>query len=432
MYKDDDLNVAIRFLTRTSFDFLGGFDESLVAGEDYDLHNRFLSKGFRYTRVDSIEVHKGEPRSVSETVLKHYYYGKSLGRFVKKNKYRAFRQLSPFRPAFLRHRDLFIGQPKLTTVFVFYTIVRYFSAFAGLLIGRSEPRPYTYSATGILTKDALRTSLGVFPLARITAVIPTRNSASTIGKCIESIQNSEGNDNVDIIVVDNASTDKTRVIAQRLGATVISGGPERSAQRNIGALSSSGDYLLFIDSDMEFTPSVLRECNRAICEGVDAAIISEITVGNGYWANVRKLERASYFGDSLHEAARLFRKNAFFKMGGYDVKLTGLEDFDLQARIEGARLKLAHLRAPILHHEETFNIKEHLAKKYYYASKSRAYLRRYPKRSIAQFFPLRRTYLKRRSPVAHVPSAFVGLIFLKVAEVVVSSIAVFTGRAKSN
>jgi glycosyltransferase involved in cell wall biosynthesis len=266
----------------------------------------------------------------------------------------------------------------------------------------------------------------------ITAVIPTRNSANTIGKCIESIQNSEDHDNVDILVVDNASIDETRSIAQRLGATVMSGGPERSAQRNIGALSSSGDYLLFIDSDMEFTPSVLRECNRAICEGVDAAIISEITVGSGYWANVRKLERASYFGDSLHEAARFFRKNAFLKMGGYDVNLTGLEDFDLQARIERVGLKLAHLRAPILHHEETFNLRDHLAKKYYYASKSRTYLRRYPKRSIAQFFPLRHTYLKRGSPVAHVPSAFVGLIFLKVAEVVVSSIAVFTGRAKAN
>jgi glycosyltransferase involved in cell wall biosynthesis len=320
----------------------------------------------------------------------------------------------------------------LTTVFVFYTIVRYFSAFTGILIGRSELRLDSTPERSILTSDAQKTSIAPFPLGLITAVIPTKNSANTIGKCIESIQNSEDYGNVDILVVDNASTDNTRSIAQRFGATVMNGGPERSAQRNIGAMSSSGDYLLFIDSDMEFTPTVLRECNRAIREGVDAAIISEITVGNGYWANVRKLERASYFGDSLHEAARLFKKSAFFKMGGYDVQLTGLEDFDLQARIEGRRLKLAHLRAPILHHEETFNIKDHLAKKYYYASKSRAYLARYPKRSIAQFFPLRRTYLKRGSPVAHAPSVFVGLIFLKVAEVVVASIAVVTGRAKAN
>jgi glycosyltransferase involved in cell wall biosynthesis len=217
-----------------------------------------------------------------------------------------------------------------------------------------------------------------------------------------------------------------------LGATVVNGGPERSAQRNIGALSASSEYLLFVDSDMEFTPRVLGECAKAIDAGVDAAVISEITVGSGYWANVRKLERASYFGDSLYEAARLFRKSSFLKLGGYDRTLTGLEDYDIQARIEGAHLNVAHLGAPILHHEEAFNVKDHLMKKYYYASKSRIYLSKYPRRSIAQFFPLRRTYLKKNSPVVHKPSTFVGIIFLKVAEVVVASFGVILSRGRPN
>ena len=432
MYKDDDLNVAIRFLTRTSYDELGGFDESLVAGEDYDLHNRFLSKGFRYVRIASFEVHKGEPKSVSDTIRKHYYYGKSLGRFVKKNKYRAFRQLSPFRPAFVKHREFFAGHLKLTIVFIFYTIVRYFSALMGVLAGRSESYPKTLSPQEVRTIEIPAVVSPTLARPMITTVIPTKNSERTIGRCIESIRESGYNDIVDIIVVDNGSTDQTCLIARALGATVLSGGPERSAQRNIGAVNSLGEYLLFVDSDMEFTPPVLYECAAAIGAGVDAAVISEITVGNGYWANVRKLERASYFGDSLYEAARLFRKNTFIKLGGYDLTLTGLEDYDIQARIEGAHLNVAHLKAPILHHEENFNLKEHLAKKYYYASRSRMYLLRYPRRSLAQFFPLRRTYLRKKSPIAHNPSAFLGLIFLKVAEIVIASIAVIRARAKPN
>jgi GT2 family glycosyltransferase len=432
MYKDDDLNVAVRFLTRSSYDALGGFDESLVAGEDYDLHNRFLSRGFHYVRVDSVEVHKGEPKSISETVLKHYYYGKSLGRFVKKNKYRAFRQLSPFRPAFVRHRNLFAGHLRLTLAFNFYTVVRYFSAFAGLVIGRTEAWPEVLPTPTPWT-DEIPTRLSPpRPRPAITTIIPTKNSGQTIRKCIESIQNSGHHDNVRIIVVDNNSTDQTCVIARALGATIVSGGPERSAQRNIGALNSSSEYLLFVDSDMEFTPSVLDECAKAIDSGIDAAVISEITAGRGYWANVRKLERASYFGDSLYEAARLFRKSSFLKLGGYDVTLTGLEDYDIQARVEGARLNVAHLAAPIVHHEETFNVKDHLMKKYYYASKSRIYLSKYPRRSIAQFFPIRRTYLKRNSPVVHDPSTFAGIIFLKVAEVAIASFAVILGRGRQN
>lgn len=431
MYKDDDLNVAIRFLTRSAYDSLGGFDESLVAGEDYDLHNRFLSKGFRYVRVQSIEVHLGEPKRASETILKHYYYGKSLGRFVQKNKYRAFRQLSPFRPAFIKHRDLFAGHLKLTVVFIFYTIVRYLSAFLGVLAGRLQPRYDPILASLTETTQIPPIMSPQRSEGFITIIIPTKNSAKTIGRCIESIQENRSGDRIDIIVVDNGSTDQTRFIASALGATVLNGGPERSAQRNIGAQNSSGDYLFFVDSDMEFTSHVLRECYGAINQGIDAAVVSEITVGNGYWANVRKLERASYFGDSLYEAARLFKKSTFLDLGGYDTSLTGLEDFDIQARIEKGNLRVAHLRASILHNEETFNVRAHLAKKYYYASKSRTYLTKYPTRSIAQFFPLRRTYLRRRSPVAHNPSAFIGLMFLKVAEVVVATIAVVRRRSAS-
>jgi glycosyltransferase involved in cell wall biosynthesis len=432
MYKDDDLNVAVRFLTRASYDAIGGFDEGLVAGEDYDLHNRFLGRGFRYVRVNSVEVHKGEPKTISETVLKHYYYGKSLGRFVKKNKYRAFRQLSPFRPAFIRHRNLFAGHLRLTLAFNFYTTVRYFSAFAGLVIGKTEAPPATAPLPALSAIEVSSRFSRTSARPVITTIIPTKDSGKTIGKCIESIQNSGQHDNVRIIVVDNNSTDQTCSIARAMGATVVKGGPERSAQRNIGALNSSTEYLLFVDSDMEFTPSVLDECARAVDAGVDAAVISEVTVGSGYWANVRKLERASYFGDSLYEAARLFRKSSFFKLGGYDAMLTGLEDYDIQARIEKAHLSLVHLRSPILHHEETFNVKDHLMKKYYYASRSRIYISKYPRRSIAQFFPLRRTYLKRDSPVVHNPSTFVGIMFLKVAEIVVASIGVTLGRGRQN
>jgi GT2 family glycosyltransferase len=56
-YKDDELNVAARFFKREVFEAISGFNESLVAGEDYDLHNRLLERGFRIGRIKAQEIH---------------------------------------------------------------------------------------------------------------------------------------------------------------------------------------------------------------------------------------------------------------------------------------------------------------------------------------------------------------------------------------
>jgi len=45
-YRDDELNISVRFIRRDIFNEIGMFDENLVAGEDYDLHNRLIEAGF--------------------------------------------------------------------------------------------------------------------------------------------------------------------------------------------------------------------------------------------------------------------------------------------------------------------------------------------------------------------------------------------------
>lgn len=427
MYRDDDLNVAVRFLNKKAFNILGGFDEHLIAGEDYDLHNRFLNHGFKYVRVKSIEIHRGEPKQLSSIVRKHFYYGKSLSRFFNKNRYRAFRQLSPFRSAFVKHREVFATKPHLTIVFMFYTLVRYSSAFSGVIacrlgIQENDLRKIAYTHRPNVLPPL---KCGVSPI--ISVVIPTRNSERSLKNCIRSVRESSYSGITEILVVDNHSRDKTLSLARSLGATVTIAGPERSEQRNMGAKMAIGEYLLFLDADMELSPSVIPECLVAIEKGVDAAILSEETVGEGYWVNVRKLERKSYFGDSLYEAARLFRREIFLRLGGYDKSLTGLEDYDIEARLERSGVDLVHLDALIFHHEENFSVRKHLMKKFYYASNSYMYITKYPKRSIVQFFPLRRSFFRRRSPVAQQPLAFLGLIFLKFNEVFVAAIGVISG-----
>lgn len=135
-YVDDELNVAAGFMKKEVFENIGGYDIDLVANEDYDLQNRLLAQGYKIGRIKSREIHIGEPKNLSEIARKHYYYGKTLVKFVEKNKKKGVKQLSPIRPAFLKHWMVFAKNPDLALGFVVYQSVRYFSAGIGYFFGR--------------------------------------------------------------------------------------------------------------------------------------------------------------------------------------------------------------------------------------------------------------------------------------------------------
>lgn len=137
-YKNDESNVAARFWNRRVFSILFGFEETLVAGDDYDFHNKLVESGFRIGRIEAHEVHLGEPKNIAEVFQKHYYYGKSISRFVRRNPRRAVVQLSPFRRAFVRGVPNLLGDPTVALGFVIYQSVRYVAATIGMTVARLD------------------------------------------------------------------------------------------------------------------------------------------------------------------------------------------------------------------------------------------------------------------------------------------------------
>jgi GT2 family glycosyltransferase len=127
----DNLNVAARFIKKALFDRIHGFDETLTAAEDYDLHNRLLAGGYKIGQITAKEVHLGEPSNLAEIVIKHYYYGKTIRAFLKKNPQRGKQQVIPLRRALFRNWRKFADQPALALGFAVYQTVRYTSAFFG-------------------------------------------------------------------------------------------------------------------------------------------------------------------------------------------------------------------------------------------------------------------------------------------------------------
>ena len=134
-YRNDKSIVAVRFMKANVFKDIGMFDESLVAGEDFDLHNRIVVAGYKWAHVDAIENHIGEPKNIRDVWNKFYYYGRTIKRYRSKNKSIANKQLKFFRPTFIKLQKDLIKKPHLLIAFWFYMLVKYAAGFCGSVVG---------------------------------------------------------------------------------------------------------------------------------------------------------------------------------------------------------------------------------------------------------------------------------------------------------
>lgn len=202
----------------------------------------------------------------------------------------------------------------------------------------------------------------------ISVIITTKNEEKNIENCLKSIkEQTYPRDKIEIIVVDNGSTDNTKEIARQYTDKVFNFGPERSAQRNYGINQSQGEYFLYLDADMILNPEAIRECVERVENNQEIAgfYIPEIIAGNSSWNKVRRFERSFYNATPI-DCVRFVKKEKFLEVGGFDESMTGPEDwdFDKKIRLSG---KVALIKNPIYHNEAEFNLAKYLNKKAYYA-----------------------------------------------------------------
>ncbi len=201
----------------------------------------------------------------------------------------------------------------------------------------------------------------------VSIIVPTKNSSSTLGDCLSSIA-AQVYGNIELIVVDNHSTDDTPAIAKQYTELFFTKGPERSYQRNYAVTKATGKFVCIIDSDMNLEPEVIEQCVALMAKAKDVVgvVVPEESFGEGFWAQCKKLERSFYVGVPYMEAARFFYRKDFNDVGGYDVKMVSGEDWDLSQRIE-SKGKLAHTAAYIHHNEGRISLLRTVKKKLYYA-----------------------------------------------------------------
>lgn len=213
----------------------------------------------------------------------------------------------------------------------------------------------------------------------ISIVVTTRNEEKNIQNCLESIKRQTyPQEKIEIITVDNNSTDKTKEISLRYTNKVYNFGPERSAQRNYGVSQASGKYILYLDADMALSEGVISECvEKCEKEGLAALYVPERIIGRGFWIKVRDFER-SFYNATCIDAVRFVRKDKFLEIGGFDETLTGPEDWDFDRRINTVG-QTAIIEAPVYHNEGNFCLREYVKGKLYYARTFDRYISKWGK-----------------------------------------------------
>jgi glycosyltransferase involved in cell wall biosynthesis len=267
----------------------------------------------------------------------------------------------------------------------------------------------------------------------VSLIVTTRNNAGTLRACLSSLTR-QTYPHTEIIVVDNASTDQTRAIAKSYTKKVFERGPERSAQRNFGVSRAAGDYVFIIDSDMQLTPKVVEACvQTAQAPDAKAIIIPEESIGEGFWAKCKRLERSYYVGNDAIEAARFFDKQLYQAIGGYNEAMTGGEDWDITKRARAVD-ELGRIDEYILHDEGRLHFTRTMRKMYYYASHASAYLNANPDTAILtdQSGPLARYKLFFSKPVKlfRNPVVGTGMLLLKTSEYVSGGAGLLMSRMK--
>ena len=93
-------------------------------------------------------------------------------------------------------------------------------------------------------------------IKQIDIIIPCFNESKYLPITLSALTNmtKELNLKTNIFVIDNGSTDNSSQIAKKFGARVmVHNGVSIGKLRNIGAYSSSGDFIVFLDADIEIT-----------------------------------------------------------------------------------------------------------------------------------------------------------------------------------
>lgn len=205
-------------------------------------------------------------------------------------------------------------------------------------------------------------------------IIPARNEERNIGRCLESIAAVDWPaGQLEVLVVDNGSSDRTAEIAQGMGAQVLlRPGATVAGLRNFGASLSRGPILVFLDADCTVHPDWLQNACRHLpeqgisCFGSPPVVPPESTWVQRAWFHIRR-KKGCFDTDWLESMNMFVRSDAFAEVGGFDEDLVTCEDYDLSLRLRRFGRIVSDDRIVAVHHGEAASVGHFFRKEHWRA-----------------------------------------------------------------
>jgi glycosyltransferase involved in cell wall biosynthesis len=189
------------------------------------------------------------------------------------------------------------------------------------------------------------------PGISISIIIPALNEEKMIGRCLESLTRlGFARDRFEVLVVDNGSRDKTRVIADsfkgRLNLKVLQQPCVCiSALRNLGAREAMGDIVAFLDADC-LAPADWLDRIPALAPKDGAGILGAyyLLPEDSSWVGRtwHRYQEAPKSGEVSHVPAGdlIMRREDFLRLGGFDETIQTNEDYELCERARKAGMQV--------------------------------------------------------------------------------------------
>ena len=183
----------------------------------------------------------------------------------------------------------------------------------------------------------------------ISIVIPAYNEEDNIGYCLNAFLNQTAKEQFEIILVDNASSDKTSEIAKtfadKLNVNVL-GDPikGRGHARYTGFKNSSGEIILSSDADTIVPNDWIEKLSSALYNNPE--VVAVTTTCRIIDCDEKTNKRFNYFQPLAMKIYRFLfgyywlsgfsfgiKKEAYIKSGGFNPNLNAQEDIDLSLKV---------------------------------------------------------------------------------------------------
>ncbi len=210
----------------------------------------------------------------------------------------------------------------------------------------------------------------------VSIIIPAFNAERTIADCLYSAINLRWHGDLEIIVVNDGSTDRTAAIASSFTKVKLINVPGGGASRatNIGIQTARHDIVVSLDADAILEKDWLQKIIPSFDEEEVAAVGGYALTGNnsivgklmGYDVELR-LDRTPTYTDHLYTMNTAYRRQCLLEVGMFSEEMKIAYDVDISRRLKAAGYHLVLRKDAKCTHYWRDDLKGYLKQQYHYA-----------------------------------------------------------------